>query len=227
MQCAEFIQQIDDRLDNQLSEVECAAMDLHLEHCTDCQNVVAEEQALREELRNMPVPDMSAGFAARALRRAAAANTVNHHPVRNRAFMGGFAAALVAGIVLWFVTTVYGPNGELVISQPQLAELSISLHETRHVKLSFNSPEKMEKVRLSLVLPEHVELEGYPGRKQIAWYTKLNKGDNILTLPLSATHSDKGIFTAKVGTGKAEKKIQFYLNVSNPGVSTLRAAKSA
>ena len=227
MQCSELHKHIDDRLDGQLSEVECAGMDHHLEHCADCRGAFAEEKAMREALRDMPVPEVSVGFAARALRRAAVANSVSHHPVRNRAFMGGFAAALVAGIVLWFVTGVYGPNGEFVTSQPQLAELSISLYETRQVKLSFNAPENMNKVRVSLVLPEHVELEGYPDRKQIAWYTNLRKGDNILTLPLSALRSEKGVFTAKIGTGKTEKKIQFYLNVEKPGFSALEASKSA
>ena len=227
MQCLEFQTHIDDKLDAQLSEVECAAMDAHLERCADCRAVVAEEKLLRQALKELPVPDASAGFAARALRQAAVANTVSHYSGRNRAFVGGFAAALVMGIVLWFVTGVYGPDGGLTTPQAQLAELSISLHETRHVKLAFSAPENMEKVRVLLVLPEHVDLEGYPGRKQIAWYANLNKGDNVLTLPLSALHSDKGIFTAKIGTGSAAKKIQFYLNVENSGISTLEASKSA
>ena len=227
MQCSDFHKQIDDRLDDQLSGVACTAMDAHLEQCSSCRDVIREEQELREALRGMTVPEATPGFAARALRRAAAANAVNHHPHRNRTFASGFAAALVAGIVLWFVTGVYGPDGEYGSSQPQLAELSISLHETRRVRLSFNSPEDMERVRVSLVLPDHVELEGYPGRKQIAWYTDLRKGDNILTLPLSALRSDKGVFTAKVGNGETVKQIQFNLNVESPGASTLEVLKSA
>ena len=227
MQCTELHQKLDDRLDKQLSNAGRAEMDAHLEHCADCRVVVAEEKAFRELLMDIPVPDASAGFAARALRRAATANAVNHHPGRNRAFMGGFAAALVAGIVLWFVSGVYGPNGELAVSQPQLAELSISLYETRRVQLSFNAPEDMERVRVSLFLPEHVELEGYPGQKQIAWFTNLRKGDNVLTLPLNALRSDKGVFTAKIGAGEEAKEIQFYLKVVKPGVSMLEAPKSA
>jgi len=226
MQCTELHEYIDDRLDGQLSEVECATVDQHLEHCADCRRVMAEEKAFRKALRDMPVPDASVGFAARALRHAAAVNAVSHQSGRKHAFAGGFAAALVVGIVLWFVTGVYGPNGELLTPQPQLAEVSISLHETRRVSLSFNAPEAIEKVRVSLFLPEHVELEGYPGRKQIAWFTNLRKGDNVLTLPLSALRSEKGVFTAKVGTGKDAKKIQFYLNVAKPGFSTLQAPQS-
>ncbi len=226
MHCADLLKQIDDQLDNQLSEAESAEMSSHLDHCADCRQAVAEEKALRDILRDLPIPDASAGFAARALRRAAAVNA-SHHPVRNRAFVGGFAAALVAGIVLWFVTGLYGPTGEFGTSQPQLAELSIGLYETRRVQLSFNAPEDMERVRVSLILPEHVELEGYPGRKQIAWFTNLHKGDNVLTLPLNALRSEKGIFTAKIGTGESAKKIQFYLNVVKPDVSTLEAPRSA
>ena len=226
MQCAELQQHIDDRLDKQLSEAECTEMDAHLEHCADCRRAVAEEEQLREALRNMPIPDASPGFAARALRRAAAANAVDHHPVRKNAFMGGFAAALVAGFVLWFVSGVYDPSGEFAPQQAQLAEVSISLHETQSVKLAFNTPEALENVRVALVLPEHVELEGYPGRRHIAWYTNLRKGDNVLTLPLAGLRSEKGVFTAQIGTGKASKQLRFYLNVEQPGLSTLEAQGS-
>ena len=227
MQCADFLKYVDDRLDKQLSDVTGAAMDEHLEHCAGCRAAFAEEKALRDALRNMPVPDAQAGFAARALRRAAAANAVAHQRGRKRAFAGGFAAALVAGFVLWFVSGVYETNRDAGVASPQLAEVTISLHETRRVALSFNAPEDMKKVRVSLSLPEHVELEGYPGRHQIAWYTKLQKGNNILTLPLSALRSDKGVFTVKIGTGETAQQLRFYLNVVKPEFSTLESLKSA
>jgi len=227
MQCSDFYKQIDDRLDKELSDMACVEMDTHIEQCASCRDALREEQALRQALRDIPVPEATPGFAARALRRAAAANAVAHHPHRNRTFAAGFAAAFVAGIVLWFVTGIFGPEGEYGTSQPQLAQLSISLHETRRVKLAFNSPEDMERVRVSLVLPDHVELEGYPGRKQIAWYTDLRKGDNVLTLPLSALRSDEGVFTAEIGHGQTAQKIQINLNVERPGVSRLGDMKSA
>lgn len=228
MQCSELQQRINDRLDDQLSGEVRAVMDAHLEGCASCRSRVREEQALREMLRDMPVPAPSAGFAARALRQAAVAHSVASTPQHKRVFASGFAAALVVGVVLWFVTGIYGPQGEIGLApQAQLAEVTIQLQETRRVRLAFNAPTDMERVRVSLELPEHVELEGYPGRKQIAWYTKLHKGDNVLSLPLSGLKASKGRFIARVGSGKAAKEIHINLNVKQPGVSTLNGQLSA
>lgn len=223
MQCTEFHHHIDELLDDQLSEAEAVAMASHHERCSSCREAVRAERELREQLRDLPVPAASEGFAVRALHHAATVNASSASSRPSPAFAAGFAAALVVGIVLWFVTGIYGTDGEYGSAQPQLAELSISLHETRRVRLAVNSPEDIESVRVLLVLPDHVELAGYPGRKQVAWYTKLKKGDNVLNLPFTALREDKGMFTARVGTGKHAKTLQFYLNVDpvKPGLSTL------
>lgn len=228
MRCSELQQHIDDRLDDQLDGEVRAVMDVHLEDCARCRSCVREAQALREMLSDMPVPAPSAGFAARALRQAAVAHSVVSTQQHKRVFASGFAAALVAGVVLWFMTGIYGPQGELgLVPQPQLAEITIQLQETRRVRLAFNAPADMEKIRVSLELPAHVELEGYPGRKQIAWYTKLHKGDNVLSLPLSGLKASQGKFIARIGSGNAASEIQINLNVEQPGVSMLSGQLSA
>jgi hypothetical protein len=203
-------------------------MDAHLENCASCRSRVREEQAMREMLRDMPVPAASTGFAARALRQAAVAHSVTNAATQKRVFASGFVAAMVVGFVLWFVTGMYGPRGEQGLApQLQLAEVTIRLQETRRVRLAFNAPTDMERVRVSLELPEHVELEGYPGRKQIAWYTKLRKGENVLNLPLSGLKASKGRLIARLGSGTMTKEIHINLNVEQPGISTLNGQLSA
>ena len=228
MQCSELQKHIDDRLDDQLDGGMRAAMDAHLANCPSCRSCVREEQAMREMLSDMPVPESTPGFAARALRQAAVAHSVTNATRPKMVFASGFAAVLMVGVVLWFVTGIYGPQGEQgSVHQAQLAQVTIQLQETHRVRLSFNAPADMERVRVSLELPEHVELEGYPGRKQIAWYTKLQKGDNVLSLPLSGLKASRGRFIARVGSGETAKEIHINLNVEQSGVSTLSSQVSA
>lgn len=228
MQCSEFQKHIDDRLDDQLTGSVRLAMDAHLEDCANCRSCVREEQAMREMLSDMPVPEASPGFAARALRQAAVAHSVANPPRQKMMFASGFAAVLMVGVVLWFVTGIYGPQGEQgSVYQAQLAEVTIQLQQTRRVRLSFNAPTDMEKVRVTLELPAHVELEGYSGRKQIAWYTTLQKGANVLNLPLLGLDANTGIFIARIGSGKTAKEIRINLNVEQPGVSMLSGQLSA
>ena len=228
MQCSEFQKHIDDRLDDQLDGGMRAAMDAHLADCASCRSCVREEQTMREMLSDIPVPESTPGFAARALRQAAVAHSVAKAPRQKMMFASGFAAVLMVGVVLWFVTGIYGPQGEQGLTPlAQLAEVTIRLQEIRRVKLAFNAPADMERVRVSLELPEHVELEGYPGRKQIAWYTKLHKGDNVLNLPLSGLKTNEGRFIARIGSGEAFKEIHINLNVEQPGISALSGQLAA
>lgn len=222
MHCSELLQHIDDRIDDQLNEGLRIAMNGHLEHCVSCRDRLREAETLHELLSDMPVPESSAGFAARALRQAAAAHSAEASPRRRMMFASGAAAMLVAGVVLWFVTGIHNPQGEAVVApQPQLAEVKLQLQEIRHIKLAFNAPTDMQRVRVSLEFPEHVELAEYPGRKQIAWYTNLYKGNNVLKLPLSALKTSKGKFIARVTSEQASSELQINLDVEAPGVTTI------
>ncbi len=228
MQCSEFLTQIDDCIDSQPGEDVRTAVSAHLEHCANCRNRLDEAQNLREMLRDMPVPAPSAGFAARALRQAAVAHTVNRVPRRRMMFASGAAATLLAGVVLWFITGIHDPQVESnVVPQQQLAEVKLQLQETRHIRLGFNAPTDMQRVLVSLEFPEHVELEKYPGRKQIAWYTNLYKGDNVLKLPLSGLKTSKGKFIARVSSGQTSSEIHINLDVEAPGVTTINGPLAA
>jgi hypothetical protein len=242
MYCTEIHKLIDDYLDKQLSGDVQARTDAHLEHCSPCRHRVHDEQVLREALRDMPVPAPSAGFAARALRRAAVANQATRQTRQRHAFVAGFAVAMVAVGVLWFVTGVYSPEGGVAVTQSQLVEngaeaivpgahvaepgmlspeFSIAQHETRRVELAFSSTQAVQGVRISLEFPENVELEGYPGKRQIAWLPNLKQGENVLTLPLLANSPQGGEFIARIEYGTTIKELRLKLNVDKPGFSTL------
>jgi len=264
MQCPEFQQHIDDRLDDQLAEELRTDMDAHLENCASCRDSMLAAQAMREMLRDMPVTEPSPGFAARALRQAAKANSAADIRPRRLAFAAGATAVLVAGIVLWLGTGVQHPQGETGLAsqpepadqpklasqpeaadqpklasqpepadqskpadQPKLAEVNLHTREIHQIRLAFNAATDISKVHLTLEFPENVELANYSGRKRIAWYTKLYKGDNVLTLPLSGLKSSNGILIARVNTGKSSSEIRINLNVQESGIATINFGRIA
>ena len=237
MNCTDIHNLLDDALDGQLTGTEREALDAHLVSCTDCRQRVHEEQSLRSALRALPVEHASSGFAARALRHAVEVNCTR--PQHKKSFVAGFAAAAVAGFVFLFVGSIYYPAGDggvgssqsptmLSDSRPPAAEITIGLHETQRVKLAFSSSQAVQQVRISLTLPEDVELEGYPGKRQIAWLTDLEQGENVLTIPLIANSPQGGEFIARIDYGKNTNELHFNLKVDKAGLSTtldaLRAA---
>jgi len=236
VQCTDIHNLLDDALDGQLTGPESEALDTHLASCAACRQRVHEEQSLRSALRALPVEHASSGFAARALRHAVEVNS--RRPQHNKSFVAGFAAAAVAGFVFLFVGSIYFPEGDgglgssqsptmLSDARPPAAEITIGLRETQRVQLAFNSSQAVQKVRISLTLPEDVELEGYPGKRQIAWSTNFKQGENVLTLPMIANSLQGGEFIARIDYGQTTNEMRIKLNVDKAGLSTLDAARAA
>ena len=230
MNCTDIHNLLDDVLDGELTGQERGALDIHLGSCATCRQRVREEQSLRSALSELPVAHASSGFAARALRHAAEVNSLR--PQHKKSFIAGFAAAVVAGFVFLFVGSLYFPVGDggegssqspimLSDARPLAAEITIGLYETQRVKVGFNSSQAVQRVRISLTLPEDVELEGYPGKRQIAWSTKLEQGENVLTLPLIANSPQGGEFIARIDYGQTTKELRIKLNVDKASISTL------
>ena len=241
MNCTDIHNLLDDALDGQLTDLERKALDTHLGSCAACRQRVNEEQSLRAALKVLPVEHETSGFAARALRHAVEVNSTR--PQHNKSFVAGFAAAAVVGFVFLFVGGIYNPEDGVGVGQsqspedisrtllsdsrPPAAEITIGLHETQRVKLAFNSSQAVQRVRISLSLPEHVELEGYAGKRQIAWSTTLKQGENVLTLPLIANSPQGGEFIARIEHGSTTNELRIKLNVDKAGFSTLDTLSAA
>lgn len=241
MNCADIHNLLDDALDGQLTGPEREALESHLASCATCQQLLHEAQSLRSALRALPLEPASSGFAARALRHAVEVNGATPH--NRKSFVAGFAAAAVVGFVFLFIGSIYYPGGDVGVgpsrvqgdkspplvsdARPPAAEITIALHKTQRVKLTFDSSQAVERVRISLTLPGDVELEGYPGKRQIAWSTNLKQGQNVLTLPLIANSPQGGEFIARIEHGSTTNELHLNLNVGKPGVSTLGALRAA
>mgnify|MGYP006308402341 CR=1 FL=1 len=66
-------------------------------------------------------------------------------------------------------------------------------------------------------LPEHVELEGYPGRRELSWETDLTSGSNLLAVPLVARAArTNGELVTTLRWGDREKRFRVRLRVKGP-----------
>ena len=66
----------------------------------------------------------------------------------------------------------------------EIPEVTLAIHEVTPVRLVFSAEDALQDARLSLQLPEGVELAGYGGRSELSWKTDLEPGRNVLRLPL-------------------------------------------
>ena len=212
MKCTDVQKYIDDYLDDAMSLGEQKAVESHIEQCVSCQQALEAHKAVRHALRSLPVDEASPDFEARVFAAVRSQYSTGGRHSGNR-FVAGFATAMVASLALWFASTVYTPQFDEETSQV----VNVAMNQARTVKLMFDAPMDLAEVTLTVELPENIELEGYAGRKQLVWQTNLNKGQNILALPIIATGDGQGELLAQLSYGDKTKQFRILLKTSSDG----------
>ena len=170
-----------------------------------------QDQEIQALLKDYPMPEASADFYDRALVRATHEGTRRQ---RNRWVLTGFGSAVAAGLAFWmlggiFLTPVETPNVD-----PGMPAITMTLEEPRTINLVFASREALDTATLTVMLPQGVEIQGFPGQREVTWQTSLDAGRNLLPLKLIATspvggevlatleHDDRGrTFRLRVDVG--------------------------
>jgi hypothetical protein len=170
----------------------------HLTACELCRAWYRDE-VLQIALTRSPVPEPDAGFVDRVLAHAVAA------PPRPRSAPHWAAAGLV--MVLGSILTI-----ALGLREPPIeAGLVERFTEVRTVRVVINSTARREDATVTIRLAEDLELEGYPGLNLLEWQTDLERGRNLLTLPVRSRSSGAGEIRVAVsydGTKQQEMRIE-------------------
>jgi hypothetical protein len=207
MNCGQIVERLEDYVDRLLPLPEADAVERHVALCENCRRALEAEGDFRALLRAQPVAAPSTGFARRAL---AAARQTEAAPHR-RGFVFGFASAAALALVAWFLVAPMLSTVTPGTAEPAIPEVRMALHEVKAVHLVFNVPGEISDSTMSLELPEHFELRGYPGRRTLTWQTALKSGANSLSLPIVAQQAASGDLKVQISYG--EKQQTFYVRL--------------
>lgn len=188
----------------QLESVQASALIGHVSHCQQCRAKLEEERLLQDMFQQYRVPAAKADFESRVLH-----NALKQHRNNKSQFHKGLITALAACLVIWVSVMFINP---VTPDNNNLPSVSLKVNEVKQVRFTFNAPKNFNKVTISLQLPKHIELEGYPGEKELRWETALSEGANILTLPVIATDAQSGNIIATISNGKDLKKFRISMN---------------
>lgn len=208
MNCDDFTKSVDDYLDETCEESVRTACFQHLAECSACSTRLQHEHELLRLLEKLPVPDPSAGFFDRALDQSMGGNIQSGIDRGGATSFGNWKAAaggaLAAGLVtIALLGIFFAPNdGSPTADIPQL---TLSLHMPDTVRLSFNSSVALPNARLILEIPPGIDVVGADGQRRITWKTDIQRGANILKLPVIVHNADGGILTATVIHESREK----------------------
>ncbi|WP_225314360.1 anti-sigma factor family protein [Marinobacter halotolerans] len=214
MSCSSTREHIQPWLRGELSEAESAAVEKHVAGCYRCARVVESESAILNALQaGYQVPEPSTGFESRVLAAATEADaSAGRHRSVSTAWVGGaVAAALVLGVAIGVGLQPGATTGEARVATDSAPAPS----NTQTVRLAFNAAEAMTDVTLTLELPAHVEMASYPGHQQLSWNVSLDKGENIVELPLNIMFPGEGVLVAHLDNGERRKTFRADLPRAN------------
>jgi len=179
-------------------------------------------QTLRRALRRMPTPEPRAGFVERALARAAAQQRETQAllPARLRHFLsrwetwaGAALGAAAAAAVAFFLVR---PIDTAVNEQPQLA---LTIHETRNVDVLIDSERELKGATIRIAASGSIALDGFDDAQHADWQTDLDRGSNLLSLPVVARTAGKGQLVAVIEHGGRTRRVAVELTVIDPEAS--------
>ena len=174
-------------------------------------NTQKQDQEILELLKDYPMPAADAGFYDQALARATHEGSRRQ---RNKWLLTGFGAAMAATIAAWMI-------GGLLLNDPQLPDpaatipgVTIAMEQPRTVNLVFASATALESATLTVSLPEGIELDGFPGQREITWQTSLKEGRNHLPLTLIALTPAGGELLARLEHDDRDRTFRLRVDVS-------------
>jgi len=134
---------------------------------------------------------------------------------------GTTAIAAGAALVLTALSIWMSTNTPINIEKPQTATatqaiahtVNISLDSLQKVDLLFNSPGDLTDARITIQLPQNVELNGFPGEQSVSWVEDIASGSNMLTLELKASSTTDGQLVARIEHQGKTKSLYIRLKV--------------
>lgn len=205
MNCSATDHLVDDYLDGVLTPADAATLERHVTTCPLCRSRLIRERNVRQLLRTLPAPEPSPDFFDRAI-----AEVVARNPRKPRR-MSGLGLALAASVTLVVALGVLYRSGPAPLQD--IPGLAIALNQVQDVRLVLESDEPMQNARFTIQLPEGIEVEGYPGQRELSWEGSLAQGKNLLVLPVEARSSHGGELVAVVTHSGKRKNFVLRMNV--------------
>ena len=160
-----------------------------------------DSEILRQALKRLPAPEPRPGFVDRAL-----ANATREPAARaGKRSMG--LAYLASRWETWIGAALGGAVAAALtlfllrpLEQPAPAPMGISLalNESRAIDVLIDSERELEDATIRIVATGSVVLDGFENEREIGWRAHLERGSNVLSLPVVARSTGQGQLVAVI-----------------------------
>lgn len=210
MSCDKFKTLLYDYVDQALSAEDAEAVDKHSTSCESCAHDIQSIRAQRQLLQSLPVPAAAEGFKQRVIKSAVQVSA--HDTAKNQGYLYKFAAAaMISALVLWF--------GMLNVTEKDKGSPVFVMvsDQVRNISVAIDSEQDLDAVEMYVEISDNLELKGLGNKKQINWTTGLQKGVNVISLPVVGIAKGNGAITTRVQLKGKEKVMHIKTRYKGPG----------
>jgi hypothetical protein len=161
----------------------------------------------------MPVPPPRSGFVDDVLARAVASHERKaERPARPFARWETWFGVAIGAVVA---------TAALLILRPQLpaapeAGITLAVNESRNVDILIDSERTLDGATIRVVTTGSVELDGFDDKHAVEWQTRLERGRNVLSLPVVARGAGSAQLVAVIEHDGRTRRVAVTLIVKQP-----------
>jgi hypothetical protein len=167
--------------------------------------VDTDSKTLRQALQRLPAPEPRPGFVDRALIKAtgqadARPSLLAQLAGRWETWIGAAVGGAVATVltITVFMTTLLRPAEQTMPAVANAPGITLALHETRDIDVLIDSERQLDDAIIRIVATGSVALDGFENEHEIGWQTHLERGSNVLSLPVVARSTGQGQLVAVI-----------------------------
>lgn len=158
---------------------------------------------LTEALRRLPVPEPTPDFAARVLSRAVAATEGAGVETGRKAQEGTHAWRLPRGVWRWWSGALVGAAAAVLVMvlrpvEPVPAGVPLVVDESREIMVLIDSERVLEDAVISIHVTGNLTLTGYEFERDLRWRATLDRGSNVVAVPVTALSAGPGRIVAEI-----------------------------
>lgn len=182
-------------------------------------NIPSEK--LLQLLQEMPVSGPRPGFVDGAFAKATAGLAPVSQPAPRPSRMHRVFArwetwfGIALGAAATAVVAVFVLRPPASTSEPT-QEIAMALNEARNIDVLIDSERDLEGATIRVAVTGSVALNGFDNDREIDWQTHLERGSNLLTLPIVARSTGGGRLVATVEHQGRSRQVIVHLTVQDP-----------
>jgi len=168
-------------------------------------------EPIRDALKRMPVPPPRTGFVDDVIANAVTEFGPRARPrllTRWETWMGAAVGAAVAVLLTVFLVRPGAPSAD--------SGITLALDEARTVDVLIDSERTLEDATIRVATTGSVELDGFDDRREVRWQTRLDRGRNVLSLPIVARATGEAELVATIEHEGRIRRVAVKMIVRSP-----------